>query len=198
MEKNGLYGLVLAGGRSTRMGKDKAQIPYHGQPHGKYLYALLSSLCDRTFLSVRSEQAGDFPPDYDLIVDKNQYKGPFNGILSACDQFPHRSFLVVACDLPLIDQSSLSYLINQRDPEKCATAFATRKTGLPEPLVAIWEARGLQNAKEYLRHSESSCPRKYLLNSDIKLIQPTDDRVLLNANFEEEYLEVMKILSAHE
>lgn len=190
-----LNGLVLAGGKSTRMGKDKGQISYHGIPQSTYLYNLLKNICDNTFLSIREDQQNQYDDTFNVIVDQNLFRGPFNGLSSAHKLDPKAAWLVVACDLPLIDENSLELLVRQRDSEKTATSFATEKTRLPEPLVAIWEPHGLKNAINYLENSESSCPRKYLINSDTKLVYPKEDTVLLNANFEEEYLEVIKMLS---
>ena len=185
----------MAGGKSRRMGKDKAQLSYHGQPHSHYLYKFLEQICDNTFMSIREEQIDQYESDFNIIVDKDEFRGPFNGLLSAYDSNPEVAWLVVACDLPLINRESLAQLIETRDPTRTATAYATKKSGLPEPLVAIWEPEALKQAKSYLAQSDSSCPRKYLLNSNTKLIHPEDDNVLLNANIEEEYLEVLKILS---
>ena len=185
----------MAGGKSRRMGKDKAQLSYHGQPHSHYLYNLLEEISDTTFLSIREEQIDQYKGDFNVIVDKDEFRGPFNGLLSAYDSNPEVAWLVVACDLPLINRDSLARLIEERDPTRTATAYATNKSGLPEPLVAIWEPEALKQAKSYLAQSDSSCPRKYLINSDTQLVNPEDDKVLLNANVEEEYLEVMKILS---
>lgn len=190
-----LYGLVLAGGKSLRMGKDKAQISYHGIPHSIYLYNLLQNFCDKTYLSLRSDQQLEYREEFQIIQDQDRYRGPFNGLLSAHDYAPEAAWLVVACDLPLMDLLTIEDLIEQRNSKKIATALATRKTGLPEPLAAIWESNGLHKAIDYLSKSDSSCPRKYLLNSDIKLVYPAEDKVLLNANSEEEYLEVLRILA---
>jgi len=195
MSSSILNGLVLAGGKSTRMGKDKGQISYHGIPQSTYLYNILEKICDNTFLSIREDQQNQYDDTFKVIVDQNLFRGPFNGLLSAHKHDPKAAWLVVACDLPLIDKKSLELLVRERDSEKRATSFATEKTRLPEPLAAIWEPHGLKNAINYLENSESSCPRKYLINSDIKLVYPKEDTVLLNANFEEEYLEVIKRLS---
>ena len=191
-----VYGLVLAGGKSRRMGKDKAQLSYHGMPHSQYLYNQIEGICDQVFMSVRKDQVVQYDQDFNIIVDQDEFRGPFNGLLSAYDQFPEVAWLVVACDLPLIDRLSLRFLMDQRDSGMAATAFATSKDGLPEPLIAIWEPKTLRDAREYLKQSDSSCPRKYLINSNTKLVHPKDDKVLLNANVEEDYNEVMKILSA--
>ena len=51
-----LYGLVLSGGRSTRMGKDKGLINYHGIPQRDYIYNLLNEVCDETYMSIRKDQ----------------------------------------------------------------------------------------------------------------------------------------------
>ncbi|MEN8788480.1 MAG: NTP transferase domain-containing protein [Flavobacteriaceae bacterium] len=195
MDNENLYGLILAGGKSTRMGMDKDRISYHGLPQSLYLFSLLDKLCQNTFLSIRADQQKEYS-DYNFVVDENIYRGPFNGILSAHKENPEAAWLVIACDLPLIDQETLQLLVSERDRSKKATALATDKTGLPEPLAAIWEADGLKQVPDYLQKIQSSCPRKYLLNSDIKLVVPQKDEVLLNANFEEEYLEVMQKLSA--
>ena len=189
-----LYGLVLAGGKSRRMGKDKSLLSYHGIPQSIYLYQLLERFCDKTYLSIRKDQIDQFEESYELIVDQDRYKGPFNGLLSAHNQNPEVSWLVVACDLPLMDEETIQQLISERNIALMATALATQKTGLPEPLAAIWEAHGLEKVPAYLEEAESSCPRKFLLNSQIKLVVPNDDKALLNANFEEEYQAVMKIL----
>jgi molybdopterin-guanine dinucleotide biosynthesis protein A len=190
-----LYGLVLAGGKSTRMGRDKSLLEYHGKPQADHLYSLLEDLCDKTFLSLRSDQKITGITDA-IIVDQDRYRGPFNGILSAHSSQPEAAWLVLACDLPLIDIDSLNQLIEARDPEAVATAMATHKTGLPEPLVAIWEPRGLDMAEEYLKTAESSCPRKFLIRNDSKLVTPEKDEVLLNANNPEEYQEALNIIQS--
>ena len=191
-----LYGLVLSGGKSTRMGKDKGVIQYHNLPQREHVYNLLSQVCDKTFLSIRKEQTSEISKDIASIIDKDEYKGPFNGLISAHKAYPKVAWLVLACDLPLLDLKAINQLISARDCKKYATAFATRKSGLPEPLAAIWEPHGLYNSIGYLEDATSSCPRKFLINSDIKLVFPKDDFVLMNANSEEDYREVLSKLES--
>ena len=185
--KTELFGLILSGGKSSRMGNDKGLIAYHGIPQRQYLYQLAKQVCDKALYSIRSGQEMEFEHNANFITDRDEYKGPLNGILSAHKAHPNGAWLVLACDLPLLDKLALEDLMLQRDSDKTATAFATRESGLPEPLVAIWEPMGLQRAMEYMKTAGSSCPRKFLINSDIKLIHPKNDEVLYNANTLEEF-----------
>lgn len=191
-----LYGLVLAGGRSSRMGRDKGLLAYHGLPQREYLYQLLEPLCQKTFLSIRPEQSGSVAGNFETILDEDRFKGPFNGLLSAFHGFPDAAWLVVACDLPLLDAAGLEQLISHRDPAHVGTAYATRASGLPEPLAAIWEPAGLQQAETYLATAESSCPRKFLIRHGAKLVFPANDALLANANDPAEYELIQAKLAA--
>ncbi|MBC2840563.1 NTP transferase domain-containing protein [Robiginitalea sp. SC105] len=190
-----IYGLVLAGGKSNRMGQDKGEIEYHGKPQREFAYALLETLCERTFLSLRSDQEADIPEAFQTVTDQDRFRGPLNGILSAHALYPEAAWLVLACDLPLMDRDSLRLLIDERDPSRMATAFATGKSGLPEPLAAIWEPRGLRHAISYMENAESSCPRKFLIRSDTRLVTATDDTVLANANDPQEREAILEKLN---
>ena len=189
-----LYGLVLSGGKSTRMGTDKGLIEYHGVPQREYLYNLLSQVCEDTFISLREDQEAELPEAMKTIVDLNEFKGPYNGLLSAHKKYPDVAWLVLACDLPLMDLDALKKLISQRDSAKVATAFALKENPLPEPLCAIWEPQALQQSIAYLESGSGTCPRKYLINHDTKLVFPECENVLLNANSEEDYKEALKKL----
>lgn len=190
-----LNGLVLSGGKSTRMGIDKGSIAYHNNtPHREYLYKLLQNTCDNVFMSIRKDQKEDISGNFNVIEDKNIYRGPFNGLFSAHHYDEDAAWLVLACDLPLMNSEALEQLISRRNPHKLATAFASKDNPLPEPLCAIWEPEAFQQARDYLK-GQSTCPRKFLINSDTKLVFPEDEKVLLNANYEEDYKQVMQQLA---
>ena len=190
-----LFGLVLSGGKSTRMGTDKGLIKYHGVPQREYLYDLLSQVCKETFISLREEQEAELPSGMQTIVDLNEFRGPYNGLLSAHKKYPEAAWLVLACDLPLMDLEALNELISQRDNAKQATAFALKENPLPEPLCAIWEPHAFADSLRYLESGVGTCPRKFLINNDTKLVFPKNEKVLLNANSEEEYKEAVEKLT---
>ena len=186
-----LYGLVLSGGKSTRMGEDKGLIQYHDKPQREHLYELLDEVCDRTYLSIRSDQAQEIPKNYKTIIDDDHYRGPYNGLLSAHLKFPEVAWLVLACDLPMMDKEALKELIAARNSGKIASAFADAEIPLPEPLSAIWEPEALKQSITYLNAGNGTCPRKFLINADVNLVFPKRKEVLLNANSRTEYEEAV-------
>ncbi|WP_224485218.1 molybdenum cofactor guanylyltransferase [Robertkochia aurantiaca] len=190
LRNKGVYGLVLSGGKSSRMGRDKSKIAYHGQPQEEYLFGLLDRFCDHTFISVRSSSE----KDERYITDDQPYRGPLNGMLSAHKRFPEVAWFVLACDLPLADERSVKELLQARDRSFFATSYALKGSELPEPLFAIWEAEAFSEAEAYLLKGEKSCPRKFLLNNNTHIIHPYSDKVLMNANSEEEYQKAMEII----
>jgi molybdopterin-guanine dinucleotide biosynthesis protein A len=177
-----LFGLVLAGGASTRMQRDKAALSYHGKPQLQWAYELLLQHCAAVFVSVRPDQRLD-PTRAGLpqIVDRENGIGPIAGISAALTEHPKVAWLVVACDLPFIDDATLRTLIERRDPQRIATAFRSSHDGLPEPLCAIWEPA----AREPLAAQTGAglrCPRKFLINADMQLLDLPNAAALDNVN----------------
>lgn len=188
-----LFGLVLAGGKSQRMGEDKGLINYHGQIQREYMADLLGGLCDTTFISCRPEQADEIE-SHPTLPDTIAGLGPFGAILSAFLAFPNHAWMVVACDLPLLDQKTLAQLKATRNPSKIATAFNSPVNEFPEPLISIWEPKAYPILLQFLAQGYS-CPRKVLINSDVQLLDAVNPNALSNVNNPEEKEEVFGILN---
>ena len=135
-----LYGLVLGGGKSTRMQRDKAKIEYRRVPQVRYAYELLAAACDRAFVSIRADQSDD--PVFaglEQIHDRFTGIGPMGGMLSAMHEHPEAAWLVLGCDLPFVDTATLEHLLANRDPLLQATCYESAHDGLPEPLCTVYE-----------------------------------------------------------
>src|SRR5437763_7736714 len=154
-----INGLVLAGGKSTRMGQDKGRMKWHQKEQRYYLADLLSHYCIDVFISCRIDQQQEIDPAYRTLPDTYTGLGPYGGILSAFRYQPDSAWLVVACDLPLIDDAALSYLLQHRDPAAVATTFKSSHDGLPETLFTIWEPRSHQVLLSFL-DAGNRCTRK--------------------------------------
>jgi len=187
-----LYGLVLAGGKSQRMGKDKGQINYHGKPQRLFMADILNEICDETFLSVRSSK-NEVATEYPFLEDTFYDLGPFGAIASAFRHRPNAAWLVIACDLPLLDLETLDFLVKHRKPSAVATAFNSPVNEFPEPLISIWEPKSYPILLQFLAQG-FSCPRKVLINSDVNLVDAPEGQKLMNVNRPEELEEVMKLI----
>jgi len=182
-----LFGLVLAGGASTRMQRDKATLAYHGATQLEWAFGLLSGVCASTFVSVRPDQRDEpVRARFPKIVDRLPGVGPLAGIVAALQEHPEAAWLVVACDLPFLTDATLRHLIDHRDPQCVATAYRSAHDGLPEPLCAIWEPAAREAALAQLA-SGKSCPRKFLISANTRLLELPDARALDNVNTTAEF-----------
>jgi len=177
-----LKGLVMLGGKSSRMGRDKGQITYHEKEQRFHTVELLESLHLEVSVSVAR---GQYDKMSNRIEDSFLDLGPTGGILSAFKKFPSNAFLVLANDLPKINDRLLSYLISERDPSKIATAVIGKGEKFPEPLICIYEPKAYSRLLEFLSLGYS-CPRKMLINSEVKLIEVEKD-FIENANSPEDF-----------
>jgi molybdopterin-guanine dinucleotide biosynthesis protein A len=188
-----INGLVLAGGRSTRLGYDKSAITWFGKEQRYYAADLLRPYCAEVFISCRNEQEKDIDSRYRTLTDTFTGLGPYGAILSAFRQQPDDAWLVLACDLPLIDVHTIEQLVKRRNPSAVATTFESPYDHLPEPLITIWEPKAYPVLLSFLAQGYS-CPRKVLRNNDVEIIQTDNPDVLMNVNTPEEVEKVKKKL----
>jgi molybdopterin-guanine dinucleotide biosynthesis protein A len=186
-----LYGLLLSGGASRRMQRDKALLEYRGETQLLRAWRLLGAVSERAFVSMRAEQLTDpIRAGLPHLVDTYDAIGPVAGILSAQAAYPEAAWLVLACDLPLLDHDTLRTLLASRDPSLDATAFISRFDSLPEPLCAIWEPSSHALLKQ--RYDIGSwCPRKALSQLRTRLLPPPGE-ALDNINTPEELHELLR------
>jgi molybdopterin-guanine dinucleotide biosynthesis protein A len=193
-----IYALVLAGGRSTRMQRDKAALTYHGRTQLEWAVSLLQPHAQRVFVSVRPDQTDDpVRARFDRIVDTQENLGPVAGIMAAQAKHPQVAWLVLACDLPFLDNATLTHLIAARQPQRLATAYRSSHDGLPEPLCAIYEPASREPLLAHVAKGKD-CPRKFLINSDVQLIDEPNPNALDNVNTPDEYGAAVAALSPAE
>lgn len=184
-----VFGLVLAGGESRRMGQDKALLIRDGKSQLRYLTDLLQGCVERVFVSAREDQQGDEERGrYAQIIDRYENIGPVAGILSALEEYPEVDWLVVACDLPNIDSDTIRYLLEQRSPRHPFTAYTSSHDGLPEPLCAVYRCGCADIVRQFV-DAGINCPRKILIRSATHLLELPNPRALDNVNTPEDLRE---------
>ncbi len=167
-----LSGLLLAGGRSTRMGRDKASMILlgNGQTQAANALRLLEGSCVRVFLSLREgQEKPEGCGSVEILRDVVSCGGPLAGILTAMRHDPGAAWLVLACDLPFVDASVVSLLLAGRD-DSPFTGFASAVDGLPEPLCAIYEPAALPILEEHVARGHV-CPRHIMAEEGARLLE---------------------------
>ena len=182
LQEHPLYGLVLAGGRSSRMGSDKALIAYHADNQLVHTASLLQQQCSNVFISCREEQAGAYHNfGIPLITDTYLGIGPMGGLLSAQQARPDAAWVVAACDLPFLDEAIVEQLCSQRNPMRFATAFRNSQSGRIEPLCACYEPKSRNRL--ILRHIEgNNSLSSFLDNARIEELTLHNSGALQNIN----------------
>lgn len=181
-------GLVLAGGKSTRMGADKSELNYFGKPQKKHVFNLLKNELDEVYYSV-AKPSQNTKEIHDTFLNL----GPFGGICSAFQKDPNVAWIVLATDLPFVNKELISLLLKKRNTSKVATAIKGKGKEFPEPLITIYEPRAYEKLLQYLAQGYS-CPRKMLINSDIEIVE-VEDALIRNVNTPQEFEEVKKELN---
>jgi molybdopterin-guanine dinucleotide biosynthesis protein A len=177
-----MFGLVLCGGHSTRMGSDKGSLIYgSGKTQRLRCVELLEPHCERVFVSCREDQRFLIEPGLSVIVDSVSGDGPGVGILSAHKMYADESWFVLACDFPFADNNDVASLVNARDSQLSATCYANE--GALEPLFAIWEHSALDVLRDDFQKFNQS-PRRVLasLNSNCKKVTSLRAESLRNVN----------------
>ena len=171
------------------MGQDKALLKRNGRSQLANLVAMIEPLVERVFVSTQSDQQEE--PErrqFAQIIDRYFDVGPIAGVLSAMDDYPNVDWLVVACDLPNLDEATIRYLIDNRSEDQPFTAYRSSHDDLPEPLCAIYRRGSEPIVREFVDVG-LTCPRKMLIRSDTKLLTQPDPHSLDNINTPEELQE---------
>lgn len=152
---NDVAGIILVGGASRRLGRDKAMLAFQGVPAVERIIGTLRPLVSQIWL-VGGE---DRFPDVDAIwiPDSVAGAGPLGGIISGLAATGAEWNLVLACDTPLVSRTVLRRLLEARSPA-CDAVVPRHRKGI-EPLVALYARRALQPMSSALEREELALHR---------------------------------------
>lgn len=168
-------GVVLAGGESRRLGRDKALLELDGRGLASRAADLLAAVCREVVVADggRGVVAGL------LSVADGPGAGPAAGILGAAQRFPDRALLVLACDLPRVPATLLERLV-----ASSADWVLPRHGGRLEPLCALYRpaalaalARQVERGQLAVHRLAASCVAVAYVD-----LAANDDELFLNVN----------------
>ena len=172
-----VYGCVLIGGKSRRMGQPKHLLKINQKTWLAHTIDHLAEVCSEVVICGRGEMPGALH-NYARLPDPPDVKGPMAGILACMRWLPNATWLVAACDLPHLSAEALDWLLSQRTPGRWAVV--PRLSGSPglEPLLAYYDGH-CRCLFEALVAQKNYCPLPVAEHA--RVITPTVPHALADA-----------------
>lgn len=145
--KHGINGIVLAGGKSSRMGTDKGLVPYKGIPMVEHMIRLIQPYCKGIFISANTSGYEGF--GYQVVPDIHLHKGPLAGIHAGLSASDTNWNLVVSCDMPLITAIHVEKLLQYN--AEGSTLVAAKIIDRVQPLFACYHRALIPSMEEHLK-----------------------------------------------
>lgn len=176
-----LRGLVLTGGASSRMGRDKAEITYGAQPQWRAAADILAPICVHTYWSCTAKQRDDWGIGEAGILDVVPGHGPASGMHAAFLSAPDAAWIVIGCDYPFLETQDIHRLLEARARGIDAVTFLNHKTSEIEPMISLWEPAAEQHFLQRFAAGEHS-PRRILQSCKLVTVIPREPQILHNRN----------------
>lgn len=176
-----LCGLVLTGGASSRMGRDKATIVYGVEPQWRVAAELLRACGADPFWSCSVQQASDWAIGDHALLDLVPAHGPASGLHAAFSRGTGCAWLVIGCDYPSLEAQDLQRLVDARGAAVDAISYRNPETREVEPMIALWEPAAQQRFLQGFERGEYSA-RHVLRSGALRLLEPRLPQVLDNRN----------------
>ena len=181
--------LILTGGKSSRMGTDKASLKIGGVTQLDRILGLVRPFTEDIFLSVAHPSLRETTPTRPQLSDLEPSPGPLGGLQAAFHHDPHSDWLVIACDLPLIQKEDLQALVNHHEPTHDATCFLNPLDNHPEPLCALYSPSTSPKLNALIEKNQR-CARRFLTSLNRTDLTPSHPQALLNLNRPEHLTEL--------
>jgi len=180
--------VLFAGGRSSRMGRDKALLPFAGyRTLSEYQYERLSRLFTHVYLSAKEDKF-DFPVQ--LISDRYEASSPLVGIASVFEVLDAEEIFILSVDAPFVDGSVIEALMKVRED---ADAVIARSESGRQPLCGIYRRTVLPVARENIAADDHRIGN-LLKKVRTRFVDFEDDSLFLNLNHPHEYEKALKTL----
>jgi len=147
-------GIILAGGKSSRMGTDKGLQQLCGKPLIGYAIEVLSGICSTILISSSSDAYHSF--GYQVVADEFPGIGPMGGIYSALRQSKTENNLVLSCDLPFVSNELLSHILEKSKGYQVAVPYEGNRHY--EPLCGFYHLSVLDILSNYIKKENYKLP----------------------------------------
>jgi molybdenum cofactor guanylyltransferase len=139
-KKNKLTAVILAGGKSSRMGQDKGILHIHGKPMVMHIIEAAREVSDNIIIVANNDNYNDF--GYPVYRDHFPGCGPLGGIYTGLTRSATARNLFLSCDIPFVNGRLLKFLQNRSEYRQ--DALVPLHNDVKEPLCAIYHKRVLK------------------------------------------------------
>ena len=183
-------GFLLAGGRSSRMGRDKALLTLGGEPLIRIGLEKLRITCAEVAIAGGAKDLAEFAR---VIPDQQLGCGPLGGIVSAIEQSSFEWNLFLPVDVPFVPLACLKSLLSMAAGFPCVCVMA-RVGGENQPLCAVYSRKALDVLQESLTAGKWKVTDAILAAGAVKFIDFDDPSWFVNLNTPEEFAEAERRL----
>lgn len=181
-----LSAIIFAGGESSRMGEDKALLPFGGyNTLSEFQYHKLDALFQKTYLSAKKNK---FHFDCTVIADLYEESSPLVGIISIFETLKVDEVFILSVDAPFVDADSIKNILACN--EKGADAIIAESSSGMQPLCGIYKRSILSLAKEQLE-KENHRLGDLLKRANTLFVRFEEDSAFANLNHPEEYQQAL-------
>jgi molybdopterin-guanine dinucleotide biosynthesis protein A len=180
--------IILAGGESRRMKRNKALLPLKGITLIEYILCQIEGRFDEVLISVSDLEKLRFL-SYPLVLDEKPLQGPMMGIMSALEISRNEKNFIMACDIPDINLAFMKQLISRA--KGWDAVIPIQPHGRREPLFAVYSKHILPQMKKLIDTDNLSL-LPLLDQCRVKYVEIEDPSWLVNLNTEEDYRKFLK------
>lgn len=189
------YGIVLCGGKSSRMDTDKSMLQYYDKPQRYHVFDMLQPLCQKVFISCNTEQAKNIEAGYDFIKDDESFGniGPMAALLTAFTKHPEKNMLLIGCDYPFLKADGLQIFATHC--KDAPAAFYNKEQKVYEPMLAWYPYSCFDKLKAMFDGQQFSL--RHFLEADNAIIYlPLDMNSFKSIDNKEAFAKTIKELNA--
>jgi len=186
--------VIFAGGKSSRMGSDKALLPFDGYSSlSQYQYEKLRKIFKTVYISAKHDKFDFSPP---LIEDKYKQSSPLVGLVSIFETIDENEVFILSVDAPMVEKEIIEHLYQTASSDQNADAIIANSPQGLEPLCGIYRRSITPLAKEFLELNNHKLVA--LLSKSKSLYHFFDScEAFLNINHPSEYEQAKKLFSSN-
>ena len=179
--------LILAGGKSSRMGTDKALVNYQGKPMLQRVYQVAAECTEQVYILTpwAERYQNILPLDCNYLIETQPGKGPVNGLSEGLEQISADWILLLACDLPLLDAEIIKTWIDKLPQISTSTlALVPQRSDIWEPMCGFYRKEIKTELDSFLKSRKRSF-QELLLGIEVEVLEVDEkvDLMLLNCNY---------------